>query len=604
MSVIGNLITRTYSDFRGIDLLNAPNNVNLSRSPDCLNVWKSYDTTNSNIIQTRPGIKKILKITDSNDSNKINGMYMYESDKVLIHSGYKLIQWIGFPNEETTIKTLASDMLNQKSTFLNFQNNIYILDGKTYRKFDGENLVSGRTDAYIPTTTIGRSPSGGGEIYEDVNLLTYRRKNSFISDGKSLDYYLDTTNIDTIIGVYVNGKLVSNYTTDLVQGKISFTSAPSEPSLLGQDNVIVDFSKVIEEYPARIDKCSIATVFDNRIFFSGNPDYPNAIFHSSLYNPAYISDLDYYECGNSTNKIKKLVVGNNTLWVLKEENQERDAIFYMTPSIDSEYGKIYPVSQGNLAVGCFSDGINYKDTIVFLSRNGLEGINGNINYEQSIVHKSSLIDSKLINMSNYNMCIMEEYNGYLLLAIDKNIFLADYRQNFKGNTGTEYEWYLWEFPIDISCIKKCNNKLYLGDLEGNIYFLDGFNDDGQSINSYWTTPLDTFSYMNHLKTINKRGAIAKIKNMQNGRIKIAEKTNKNENYTLIKEVSGTGFSFNNFDFSNLNFSSLDNSYIVFRIKEKKIIDISIKVYSDELNKPFGLISLSLEAFIGGYVKRS
>ena len=48
----------------------------------------------------------------------------------------------------------------------------------------------------------------------------------------------------------------------------------------------------------------------------------------------------------------------------------------------------------------------------------------------------------------------------------------------------------------------------------------------------------------------------------------------------------------------------DNTYVVFRVKEKKIIDISLKIYSDELNKPFGLAEINLEAFISGYVKRS
>lgn len=55
---IGDLMTRIYGDFKGIDLLNPVNSVDLHRSPDCKNVWKSYNTTQSNIIQTRPRIYK------------------------------------------------------------------------------------------------------------------------------------------------------------------------------------------------------------------------------------------------------------------------------------------------------------------------------------------------------------------------------------------------------------------------------------------------------------------------------------------------------------------------------------------------------------------
>ena len=58
---IGDLMTRVYGNFRGIDLLNPANSVDLSRSPDCKNVWKSYSTLESNIIQTRPRIQEVSK---------------------------------------------------------------------------------------------------------------------------------------------------------------------------------------------------------------------------------------------------------------------------------------------------------------------------------------------------------------------------------------------------------------------------------------------------------------------------------------------------------------------------------------------------------------
>lgn len=54
MASIGDIIVRNYSDFRGVDFLNVANKVDIRRSPDALNVWKTYDTTESNIIETRP----------------------------------------------------------------------------------------------------------------------------------------------------------------------------------------------------------------------------------------------------------------------------------------------------------------------------------------------------------------------------------------------------------------------------------------------------------------------------------------------------------------------------------------------------------------------
>lgn len=599
MASVGDLITRTYTNFRGIDLLNNKNSVDLRRSPDCLNIWKSYGTEQSNVIETRKG----FKLLGNFGTEKINGLYIYSSSKAIVHIGTSLKLWTNFP-DDPILNTLKSDMVDTKSVMFPYNDKVYILDGLHYLSYDGTNLENVSASAYIPTTTISRKPNGGGETYEDVNLLTGSRKNTFLGDGTSIDYYLDATGINSVTEVKVNGAVTTAYTVNASQGKITFTTAPSSPTLIGQDNVEITFVKNVTGYSDRIEKCTIATIFDNRIFFSGNPEFPNAVFHCSLNNPAYCSDLDYYECGSNDNAIKSLIVGNNLLWVLKKESQNKDTIFYMSPTLDTGYGKIYPTSQGNVSVGCYSEGINYKDSIVFLSRNGLEGITGNISYEQSATHKSSMVDTKMRNMSNYANPNIAEYNGYLLIAIDSNIFLADYRQQFQGTNGNEYEWYLWQLPIVISCLKGYLGELFIGDTEGNIYQMEGTNDNGIAINSYWTTPRDDFGFLNHLKSTNKKGAILKVKNIQNSRIKVAEETNKRPLMKEVMEFSANGFDFNNIDFANFTFSTGESSYVVYKVKEKKIIDISIKVFSDELDKPFGLNSIVLEAYLLSYVKRS
>lgn len=142
----------------------------------------------------------------------------------------------------------------------------------------------------------------------------------------------------------------------------------------------------------------------------------------------------------------------------------------------------------------------------------------------------------------------------------------------------------------------------MGGQNGSIYVVGGTNDNGVAISSYWTTPMDSFGYSNMLKTTNKRGGVARIKTIPNGSIKVAERTNKNnEKYIMTK--SATGFDFGNIDFNNFSFTTKNESYIVYKIKEKKWLNLSMKFYSDELDKPFGLYSAVIEAFIGGYVKR-
>lgn len=598
MASIGDIIQRTYGNFAGVDFLNPANEVALNRSPDSKNVWKSYDTVEANIIQTRPGYTKIAEF-----EARINAILVISQSKALVHSGTKLWLYNNFPSEaEKTL--LFEDMNNTESNMMIFNDAIYIIDGKNYLKFSNNRVYNVAEDAYVPTTTISRSPSGGGENYEDVNLLTGKRINTFYADGTSKNYYLDATNINSVDKVIVNDEEVTNYTVDLVGGVVNFETAPEKSSgLMGKDNVSIEFTRNVSGYATRISNCQISTIFDNRIFFTGNPEYPNAVFHCKIGNPAYCSDLNYYECGNSNNSIKSLVVGNNVLWIFKEDDQEKDTIFYMTPTTDANFGRVYPTSQGNVSVGCYSKGINFKDNIVFFSKQGLEGISGSINYEQSITHKSSMVDSRLINESNYGYLTLAEYEGYLFVSIDNRIYIADSRQLFNGITGKEFEWYYWEMPVQISCIRNYFRDLYFGDSNGNLYKLGGTNDDGEIIEAYWTTPRDAFGYMNHYKKMNKRGSILKLKSMENGKLKIAVSTNKEPKYEFIKEVATSGFSFETFSFEDLTFETGDNSYKVFRVKKKKIIDLSLKIYTDVLNKPFGLTAIKMEAFLSGYVKR-
>ena len=398
-------VKRAYTNFRGVDFANDASLVDLSRSPDALNIWKNYADTQGSCIETRPGY---VKIGDFGDN--INGIYFY-NNKAFIHSGTNLYLWSNFPSfpEEKTL--LKDDMNNIRSSFVIFDDKLYILDGLNYLVYyDGTLKNVAEDNPVIPTTTISRKPAGGGEMYQDVNVLQSKRRNTFVGDGTSKDYYLDAQNIVGVTEVRVNDAITTAYTVDKMLGKVSFTTAPSKP-VLSNDNVEIVFDTAVEGYVDRINKCTKIVTFDRRVFFTGNPDYPNAVFHSTLNTPSYVSDLAYYQDGTDESEIKAMVVGNNMLWVFKEPNQQNETIFYHTSTLELE-GKVYPSYQGNVSTGCYSDAINYKDDIVFLSRNGLEGISSNdINSKQLLSHRSSLVDNKLINENNFNMSMMAEWNG-------------------------------------------------------------------------------------------------------------------------------------------------------------------------------------------------
>ena len=559
---MADIVSRIYSNFRGVDFRGEE--INLTRSPDSLNVWKDYKETES--IRTRPGMALHVSFPSS-----VYGIYFYK-DWMLVHSGKNIYKVTSGGQ-----KTILYGSANQApSNAFVYENVWYFKDGSNYLQYDGTTIKE--VEGYVPTTTIGRKPVGGGTKYEDVNMLSDYRKNSFLSDGASFDYYLDSVNIDTdfVPVVTVDGSVVDpiKYTVDYANGKITFiNSAPNAPLTDGQDNIIVKYKKTVIGYKDNILKCSLLQVFDNRVFFSGNAEYPNVVWHCSLNDPTYCSDLDYYREGLDSSQIRGLVAGNNALWVFREPSQANTTVFYHTPTLDAEYGKIYPSTHSSVTIGCTGRAINFNDDIVFFSERGMEGISGDVTTEQAVAHRSSLVDRKLTAEAGYNDMILEEWEGYLLVFIGTKVYLADSRTAFTYENHIEYDWFMWDIGKKITCTSVQGGILYLGTEDG-VYTL---TDNEASVESYWVTPKDKFKHPHKLKTTNKRGCVAEA----TGDISVYAKL-EDTDFELIGEYKNV------------------EDYFVSRIKRKKFKDIQLKFHS---NTRFSLETVTLEAFIGGYIKR-
>ena len=554
---MADLVSRIYSNFRGVDFRGEE--INLIRSPDSLNVWKDYKETES--IRTRPEMELHYEY-----AAPVYGIFFYK-DTMLVHSGSKLYKG-------DTV--LYSDLREAVSNAFVYDDKWYFKDGKHYLVYDGETIAP--VEGYVPTTTIARKPMGGGTKYEEVNMLSPRRKNSFLADGGSFDFFLDVVNIDEdfVPIVTLDGKVVdpSEYNVDYADGRIQFISrAPDAPLTAGQDNVVVEFKKAVPQYMNGILECTMLQVFDNRVFFSGNDDFPNVIWHCSLNDPTYCSDLDYYREGMDDAAIRGMVAGNNALWVFREPSDAHTTVFYHTPTLDEEYGKIYPSSHSSVTTGCVGAAINFNDDIVFFSERGMEGISGDITTEQVVAHRSSMVDRKLTAEAGYKAMLLEEWEGYLLVFVGNKVYLADSRTAFTNENHVEYEWFLWQLSKPILSTRVEDGVLYLGTADG-VYTM---TDRTSPVESWWTTPKDKFQNPHKLKTTNKRGCVAEA----TGDITVYAKL-EDTDFELVGDYKGV------------------TDYFVSRIKRKKFKDIQLKFYS---KTRFSLETVTLECFIGGYVKR-
>ena len=559
---MADIVSRVYSNFRGVDFRGEE--INLVRSPDSLNVWKDYKETES--IRTRPGMA--LKVSFP---AMVYGIYFYK-EWMMVHSGSNLYK-VTDGGQKTIIFSNAN---KAPSNAFVYENVWYFKDGVNYLQYDGTTIKA--VEGYVPTTSIARKPLGGGTTYEDVNMLSDYRKNAFLSDGGSFDFYLDVRNIDTdyVPEVTENGEVVdpAKYRVDYTEGKITFLNyAPDAPLTDGQDNIIVKFKKAVAKYRENILKCNLLQVFDNRVFFSGNTDYPNVVWHCALNDPSYVSDLDYYREGLDSAQVRGLVAGNNALWVFREPSNANTTVFYHTPTLDDEYGKIYPSTHSSVTTGCVGKAINFNDDIVFFSERGMEGISGDVTTEQVVAHRSSLVDRKMTAESSYKDMILEEWEGYLFVFIGDKAYLADSRAVFTNENHIEYDWFYWDMGKEITCSCVQDGVLYLGTEDG-IYTL---SDKEAAVESYWVTPKDKFDNPHKLKTSNKRGCVAEA----TGDISVYAKV-EDSDFELIGSYEDV------------------TDYFVSRIKRKKFKDIQLKFHS---NTRFSLETVTLECFVGGYIKR-
>lgn len=572
MSETGDLVKRIYGNFRGVDFRGEE--INIVRSPDSLNVWRNYKKTAG--IETRPGMKKLTDF-----ARTVNNIHFF-NDKMILQCGTSL--FIRVPDGIIdTFEEFHHPISREYGESFVFNGIWYYRDGYRYLCWDGKGSPE-YVEGYVPTTSIGRKPAGGGTLHEDVNMLTGKRKNTFLADGTSYDYHLDADEIDSVDKVTVNGELAYEqdhhgtakyrYEVHKDEGYIKFTGiAPPAPATDGQDNVVVEFTKTSTKHQNMINKCTLLQLFDNRVFVGGNEDYPNRVWHSSLNDPTYFSDLDYYDEGVDSARVNGIVAGNNALWVFREPSDANTTVFYHTPTIDADYGKIYPSQHSSITTGCIGKAINFNDDIIFFSDRGMEGISGDVTTEQVLAHRSSLIDSKLITSTGYKDMVLVEWEGYLFVFMGKRAFLADSKAMLTNENHAEYEWFYWEMEEEITCAKVHKGVLYLGTKKG-VYEL---TDTEKALNSYWVTPKDKFGAPQKLKTTNKRGCVVEA----TGDISV---------YAKLEDT----------EFEQIGSYENITDYFVSRIKRKKFKDIQLKFQS---NTRFSLETATLECFIGGYIKR-
>ena len=144
MAKSGDLVTRNYNNFRGVDFSQRKDEVSLNRSPDALNVWKNYKNNNGRCIETRPDVELLEEY-----SNTIYGLFFYTYNGVkhrIVHVGDKLYdddKLIYLTSNTGDMSSIADTFMSEsKSSFFVFEKKLYIKDGTQYLVYDGTTCIN------------------------------------------------------------------------------------------------------------------------------------------------------------------------------------------------------------------------------------------------------------------------------------------------------------------------------------------------------------------------------------------------------------------------------------------------------------------------------
>ena len=320
-------------------------------------------------------------------------------------------------------------------------------------------------DVEVRIEYLIKSPSG--QAFEAVNLLTPKRINSFVGNGITTEFYLDSTEIDSIVEVKILGVATEDYIADLAEGTITFDTAPPEGH--GVDNVTIEFTKELEGYADKINNCSVYNIFggnnDTRVFLSGNPDERNVDWFSGLYDATYFPDTGYTRISSDNNGIMGYVKQFNTQMPIKEGNTQDDTAFLREFSLDSAGNPVFTIEHGAVNTGAVSKrSFGYlQGEPMFLSQYGVVGVIGtNVDNQRLIQDRSTLVNTRLSKEPNLQNAFALVYGNRYHLFINGRAYVCDARMRYEDSLGqVQYEWNYWT-DINATAGAVFNNYMYIG----------------------------------------------------------------------------------------------------------------------------------------------
>lgn len=604
---------KVYQRFRGVDYSTDETQIDDSRSPRMVNMISD----SGGYPELRLGWRTLHTFAGG---GKVHSIYPFIQDGVrhmIAHVGTQLVRLVprtDLDEEAYTETVLMTGLHDARSQGFYFGGDLWVLTGAELVHYNGLVAKKAQDQAYVPTTSTSCLPTGGGTANEKVNLLSPWRKNTFVTDGTTKKFVVDTKKIDagsTVQAWQNDTEITSGITFDAETGAVTFTTAPAKPPAEGVATLTIKFKRTTEGNADKINKCTIFTTFGvntgSRVFLAGNPDEPNTEYYCGLNDPTYWPDQQFIRVGTDNFAIVNYLKYQGELLVIKEDNRQENTVWHHTAEINSTTGTaLFPLKEGVTGIGGVAPMScqTLRDDPLFLSPQGVFApvLTYTMNtLERNLQCRSTRINVRLMKEEDLEKAISAVWRGYYILCVNGHCYVADANQNRdKGG----YEWYYWEGIPAYSFGVDAKN-LYFGTEDGRLCRMNSdlvdehenplmraYSDDGEAIEWEWRSKLDHLDRPTWLKTLYKRGCGVQLKRFTRGDVEVYLRTEKDFG-TLIDTVKTDKFTFSDVSFKRFTFGTTRNLMFILKKKLKKFMFVQVILKGKAKNSGAGLYMVAL-----------
>ena len=493
--------------------------------------------------------------------------------------------------------TLIGNINDAETSFFTFDKKVYILCGKYY-SWNGTTLSE--VEGYTPLVFINTPPAGGGLVYEELNVLSSKKHQTFNGDGTSTVYHLaqnysvSGVNLTSVDKVLIGGTEVASntYTADLVNGTVTFNTAPAQ----GMDNVDIYWTLVDGDRPI-IEGMKFGTVFggdlDTRVFLYGNSNYPNRTYYSGIIaedvtdgtpSVEYFPASNFVDIGPSNFALTDLTRQYDRLLA----TTNRPEAYYMTIGLEKldvtlsdnstttryvSAVSTFPLNEvhGNFAPGQGQLIDNYPVTF---DKNALIMWKAtNVRDEKNMEDISQKIRLDLVELNASSMKSLDhQCENQLWFGEGNRIYIYNYFNKTYSRI---------VIPDTLRYFADLGNSVYMGTIGGKIMKwgdqFDGFDDE--TIDAYWEMNFEDFDTAYLRKTMNRLWVVMQPQAKSSADIGYIS----NRNASSSKKHIGYQMQvMDNVDFANYTFEISNNPQpFRLKIKAKKFTNLKITIENTE-----------------------